>query len=442
MKLVVIGTGYVGTVTAVILSNKSDFEVVGIDKDEDKVRRLNSGDPIISEPFLEEYLKCELDKKKIRFSTNYEEIADAQIVMTCVGTPSRPDGNVNLEYIFNTAEIFAQYSKSPRALFVIKSTVPPGTARYVQELINGKLDNRTVVSNPEFLKEGSAVSDFLTGKRIIIGAPHGGSDYVYEMMEELYKNFLTIIPIWMTNESAELAKYACNTFLAMKITYANFIAHTSELVGADSQDVLKVMKKDPRIGELFLEPGMGFGGSCFPKDVWGLQYITESPLLKEVLEYNEESMWWPIKKLEKIYSGHKEDIHDKRVAFLGLTFKPGTDDCRESPTMYAIKKFYEEFVFYPGKIYLWDSKNVIDTFQLNCEVRGIDLTNSEFTTSIKEVLENSDIIIICVDDPVLKEQHMGFAKFLNNSEHLLIDARGTLRGGFKHRSNYRCIGLK
>lgn len=444
MKIAVIGTGYVGTVTAAVFANYTSHHIIGIDTDLSKVRRLNIGEPIIREPDLEKLLQIALKNKKIEFSNDYKDLAHADIAFTCVGTPSNEDGSVNISYVCDSAEQFAKHSKIKNAIFVIKSTVPPGTAQKCSEIIKKYRDDVAVVSNPEFLKEGSAVNDFIYGHRIVIGMKDDVALYVKAKMQNIYQSLPGKI-YWMSNESAELAKYACNAFLAMKITYANFIADCCERFGADSKHVLNIMKNDQRIGGQFLDPGMGFGGSCFPKDVNGLLNITGEEMLNNMLWSNYHYTQWAIRKIMDKWP----EIEQKdyvRIGIFGVTFKPNTDDCRESPTAYLLDGTNECDVLNENTSFMiCDSNHNINNFKKECSRLRIGYDKVEFENDIEKVINNSTIIIICVDNPELRNYIPYFEKFLSVGGHI-FDARCTLSDYFDshalYSSRYHRVGKK
>ncbi|SFF58568.1 UDPglucose 6-dehydrogenase [Halobacillus alkaliphilus] len=331
-KITVAGTGYVGLVAGVCFA-EFGHHVTCVDIDEDKVNLMKSGISPIYEEGLEELMKKNYSAGRIDYTTDYKTAyKDADAIFLGVGTPEQPDGSANLTYIATVARQIAETVEN-HCLVVVKSTVPVGTNDRVEQFIQDFLVNDVVVevaSNPEFLAQGSAVHDTLHAERIIIGTESKWSE---EMLNSIYKPFN--IPIVSVNRrSAEMIKYASNDFLALKISYMNDIANLCELVGADIQDVAEGMSYDERIGAKFLNAGIGFGGSCFPKDTQALDYLAqqnsyELQTVKAAISVNKKQKTILYKKASNrliTFSGLK-------VAILGLTFKPGTDDLREAPSL-------------------------------------------------------------------------------------------------------------
>ncbi len=341
-KICIIGTGYVGLITAVGLSSFGN-NVIGVDIDEEKVRKLNKGESTLYEPGLEEYLEDNLNNKRISFTTDIEmAILQSEIIFIAVGTPSNENGEAELKYLYNVLDSIIKYSNTYK-LVVTKSTVPVGTNRKIKEyFISNKKDFLDIVSNPEFLREGKAIFDFFHPDRIIIGYEN---ENARKIMEEIYSPFLrTTVPfLWCNWETAELIKYASNGFLALKIAYINQISNLCEISGADVYLVAKGMGMDGRIGSKFLHPGPGYGGSCFPKDTRALSKIAESfgtkiSLIDAVIDANE-------KQKEHVFNRFKNklgDLKNKKIGILGLAFKAETDDIRESPAIYIIDKLKKE----------------------------------------------------------------------------------------------------
>ena len=337
MKIAVIGTGYVGLVTGTCFA-ESGNHVTCIDIDETKVQMLKSGEIPIYEPGLEEKVKRNTKARRLSFTTSYEEtIPHAKCIFIAVGTPQREDGSANLESIWKVAEALAPHL-SDDAIVIIKSTVPVGTNRKLAEQLKS-LTGRTidVASNPEFLKEGTAIDDFSKPDRVVVGVSR---PEVSAILCELYNPFLrTENPfLSMELESAEMTKYVANCMLATKISFINEMANLCERVGADINQVRRGIGHDQRIGFSFLFPGVGYGGSCFPKDVSALISVAknqdmEPTILNAVDEVNTEQ-----KKVlfEKINRYFHQDLKGKTVAIWGLAFKPKTDDIREAPSLVLI----------------------------------------------------------------------------------------------------------
>ncbi len=343
MNIAVIGTGYVGLVTGTCFSETGNY-VMCVDIDEDKVNRLSAGIITIYEPGLEVMFQRSIEKKRLEFTTDLAKAVHfADIVFLALPTPEGEDGSADLSYVLGVANQLGQLIDSYK-IIVDKSTVPVGTAELVHAAIAQHVspDLFDVVSNPEFLREGVAVDDFMKPDRVVIGT---SSDKAREMMHRLYEPFVKQgNPIYMMDErSAELTKYAANSFLATKITFMNEIANLCERVGANVDMVRLGMGSDSRIGKRFLFPGIGYGGSCFPKDVKALAHIAEQNkydfrILDSVININELQRTILFDKINRFYS---ENLKDKVIAIWGLSFKPNTDDIREAPALYVIDKLLE-----------------------------------------------------------------------------------------------------
>ncbi len=345
MKIAIIGTGYVGLVTATCLA-ESGNDVVGIDKDASKIQVLESGRLPIYEPGLLELVQRNRRESRLRFTTDLAEgIRSAQIVFLAVGTPPGQDGAADLSSIWAVADALAEHLEGPKVL-VLKSTVPVGTNRQVAERLAARTQVAVdVASNPEFLKEGAAVDDFMKPDRVVIGVRR---PQVAEVLHELYAPFLrTERPfLVMSPESAEMTKYAANAMLATKISFINEMANLCERMGADINDVRRGIGHDARIGFQFLFPGAGFGGSCFPKDVQALMYMARSldlpaELLEAVYRVNEGQKRVLFRKIQKHYGS---GLADKTLAVWGLAFKPRTDDIRDAPALALLDALLAEGV--------------------------------------------------------------------------------------------------
>jgi UDPglucose 6-dehydrogenase len=343
MKIAVVGTGYVGLVTGTCFAETGN-DVVCVDIDPVKVQKLLAGQITIYEPGLEKLFLRNLKDERLKFTTNLEEgIKDARIVFLALPTPPGEDGSADLRYIIDVSENLGKIMKEYKVI-VDKSTVPVGTAEKVHNAIaenyQGEFD---VVSNPEFLREGVAVDDFMKPDRVVVGTR---SDRAKKIMEELYNPFVRQGNpiIFMDERSAELTKYAANSFLAAKITFMNEVAQLCERLGADVDMVRRGMGSDERIGKRFLFPGIGYGGSCFPKDVQALvnssrEVNYEFRILDAVIQVNEKQKLHLIPKIKKYFGN---DIKGKHFALWGLAFKPNTDDVREAPALYIIEALLKE----------------------------------------------------------------------------------------------------
>lgn len=343
MKIAVVGTGYVGLVTGTCFSETGNT-VTCIDIDKEKVEKLQKGQITIYEPGLEQLFERNLKQKRLYFTTSLEEgIKGAQVIFLALPTPPGEDGSADLKYILKVADDLGPLL-SDYAVIVDKSTVPVGTA----ELVRSRIAARTkvdfdVVSNPEFLREGVAVDDFMKPDRVVVGT---ASPRARKVMEVLYGPLVRQGNpiIFMDERSAELTKYAANSFLATKITFMNEIANLCELLGADVDSVRKGVGTDSRIGKRFLFPGIGYGGSCFPKDVQALAKASEEAaynfrILKAVMDVNEGQKTRLIPAIRNYFKG---DLKGKVIALWGLAFKPHTDDVREAPALYNIEALLKE----------------------------------------------------------------------------------------------------
>jgi len=342
MKISVVGTGYVGLVTGTCFAETGNT-VFCVDNNAEKVRKMQAGQITIFEPGLDILFDRNINQERLKFTTNLAEgIEDAKIIFLALPTPPGADGSADLKYVLQVAEELGPLLKD-YTVIVDKSTVPVGTAELVRAKIalgaNVPFD---VVSNPEFLREGVAVEDFMKPDRVVIGT---SSERAKEVMEKLYAPYVRQgnPVIFMDERSAELTKYAANAFLATKITFMNEIANLCEKVGADVDDVRKGIGSDSRIGKRFLFAGIGYGGSCFPKDVQALsktseEYNYDFKMLNAVMDINEKQKTKLLPKLNAYFNGQLEG---KTIAIWGLAFKPNTDDIREAPALYNINALLE-----------------------------------------------------------------------------------------------------
>lgn len=340
-KIAVAGTGYVGLVAGVCFAEKGQ-NVICVDIDEEKIEKMKRGVSPIYEQDLEALMQKNNKEGRLDYTTDYKKAyKDADFIFIGVGTPERKDGSANLDYVYNVAKQIAETVEKD-CIVVVKSTVPIGTNDEIEKYIKDNLEHDVkvnIASNPEFLAQGTAVKDTLYASRIVIGTENKATE---EKMKDLYQNFN--LPIISTNRrSAEMIKYASNDFLALKISYMNDIANLCEAVGANIEDVAKGMSYDNRIGDKFLKAGCGYGGSCFPKDTKALHYLSqqggyELKTIKAAIEVNKSQKLILLKKARNNFKSFK----DVKVAVLGLTFKPGTDDLREAPSLDNISILLEE----------------------------------------------------------------------------------------------------
>ncbi len=342
MRITMIGTGYVGLVTGACFA-ESGNDVICLDIDAEKIRRLNNGEVPIYEPGLEELIRDNLQAGRLRFTTDYAEaIPPARCVFICVGTPQADDGSADLSYVEQAAQMMAPHL-APETIVVLKSTVPVGTNQRIAKLLR-ELTGRDqeVASNPEFLKEGAAVLDFTKPDRVVVGVRHKETA---DVLNELYRPFLRNENpfLAMSPESAEMTKYVANAMLATKISFINEMANLCERVGADINDVRRGIGHDRRIGFQFLFPGPGYGGSCFPKDVRALIAVAQSRdlqprILQAVDEVNNRQKEVLFNKVREHFGG---TLSGRTLAIWGLSFKPKTDDIRESPALVLIDKLLD-----------------------------------------------------------------------------------------------------
>lgn len=389
MKLAVIGTGYVGLVSGACFS-EFGFDVTCIDKDAGKIDSIRSGVMPIYEPGLEDLVARNVTAGRLHFTTELgPAVADADAVFIAVGTPTRRgDGHADLTYVFDAARELAGHL-SGYTVVVTKSTVPVGTGRKVETIIRDASPDADfdVASNPEFLREGAAIGDFMRPNRVVVGAETARAQ---DVLRALYRPlYLLETPILVTSlETSELIKYASNAFLAVKISYINQMADLCEKVGADVHDVARGMGLDQRIGNKFLHPGPGYGGSCFPKDTLALvrtaeDHGTDVGIVSEVVRYNDsrkQSM------ADRIIAAAGGDIADKTVAVLGLSFKPETDDMRDSPSLDILPALVEA----GAMVRAYDPKAME-------EARTMLPGATIFTDSAAACLEGADVAVVVTE---------------------------------------------
>lgn len=428
MKISFIGTGYVGLVSGVMMSHLG-HEVICLDVDQNKIDQLKRLESPIYEPGLTEYIEKYGNSSRLQFVYGYDNsIADSDCLFVTVGTPPKENGDADLSLIFQAVESASNHINVDNCVIVLKSTVPPGTCRQVQKHMLKKGVSIKVVSNPEFLREGNAVQDFLEPDRIVIGAD---SEYSFKVMREVYKSLINQnVPFVETDlNTSELIKYASNTFLANKIAFINEMADLCEVAGANITALSKGVGLDKRIGADFLRAGPGFGGSCFPKDILALQHFanttnSECLILNAVIEANRSRSGNMIKKISKALDG---TIKDKKIAVLGLTYKSGTDDLRSSPALDLINLLEKE----GADIIAFDPKGMVHIEQY--------CPNLTCAKSIFEAAKDSDAIIIATEWPEFAELDLAEVKKIVKQPNI-IDLRNLLQPeeatslGFKYNS--------
>ncbi len=385
LKVSVIGTGYVGLVSGTCFA-EIGHRVTCIDIDPRKIEILKDGKSPIYEPGLTDLLTRNIKAGRLLFSTGYESCEDAQVIFLAVGTPSGDDGSADLKYLRAAAESVAK-TLSDGAIVVIKSTVPVGTAKEIRDLISSHTSKKFhLVSNPEFLKEGTAVEDFMRPDRVIIG--HQSEDAA-KVMEELYAPLVRQgNPIYMmSNVSAEMSKYAANCFLATKISFINEIAKLCDLTGADVEEVRQGISSDQRIGKHFLYPGPGYGGSCFPKDVKALVYTAKEMGmdLKIVQATEDVNDAQKTRMFDKMNDHFKGDLAGKTFAFWGVAFKANTDDVREASAIYMAKALINA----GATVRIYDPV-ATDNYIKAVEEKGVDSSKITVCNEMYECLENCD----------------------------------------------------
>jgi UDPglucose 6-dehydrogenase len=397
MKITVFGIGYVGLVQAAVLAEVG-HQVVCVDTDAEKIERLKKGEIPIYEPGLDTLVAEGIAANNLVFTTDaVQGVAESEVIFIAVGTPPDEDGSADLKHVLEVARTIGSQMEAYR-IVVNKSTVPVGTAEKVRETIAAELKRRgreeiafDVVSNPEFLKEGSAVEDCTRPDRIIIGTD---SEQVEAVLNELYAPFSRKHSkmITMDIRSAEMTKYVANCMLATKISFMNEMANLAELLGVDIEKVREGIGSDPRIGYHFIYPGCGFGGSCFPKDVSALERTArqagfEPKLLQAVSDVNQRQKQVLFKKLSQEFGG-SEALAGKRIAVWGLAFKPGTDDMREAPSRELMES-------------LWEAGAIVQAFDpvASDEARRIYGSRDDFLTfdTMYEALEGVDALVICTE---------------------------------------------
>jgi UDPglucose 6-dehydrogenase len=410
MKITVVGTGFVGVVTAAVYASFG-HEVVGVDIAAEKVASLRNSIVPFYEPGLTELLRAQQEKGNLTFTTAYETaIPDSDVVVIAVGTPSKSNGDVDLQYVFASCESMAPHLKE-NAVVVVKSTVPPGTLTAVQATIAKFTDTSFhTASVPEFLKEGTAVADTLHPDRIVLGATN---EFVFSVLEELHAPLRAPI-IKVSPESAQMAKYSANAYLATRITFINQIADLCETTGADVQEVISAIGPDKRIGEHYWYPGLGYGGSCFPKDVKELAAYSRKVgfsdnLFNKINELNDERPATVLKKYEQAVGGWD----GKRVAVLGLAFKPHTNDMREAPSLRVIPTLLGAGATVIG----FDPEAVAEAGRLLEKSGKLSLTDQ-----IEEAVATADIIIALIEWPEILTFAFGELE-KSASERWFIDAR-------------------
>jgi UDPglucose 6-dehydrogenase len=431
MHITMLGSGYVGLVSGACFS-EFGFQVCCVDKNQDKIDNLKNNIMPIYEPGLESLVIKNKEAGRLTFSNNIDkEIQKADIIFIAVGTPTRRgDGHADLTYVYEAAEKIAK-NLNGYTVIVTKSTVPVGTGIEVKKIIE-KINpnaNFDIASNPEFLREGNAIEDFMRPDRVVVGIENNKAK---EIISSIYKPlFLIETPILYTDlKTAELIKYSANAFLAVKISFINQMADLCEKVGADVHDVARGMGLDKRIGSKFLHPGPGYGGSCFPKDTLALiqtakLYDTDISIVETVVQYNQKRKSDMASKIIKIFNGKTEN---KKISILGLAFKPGTDDMRDSPALDIIPKL-QEVGF---KISAFDPIAMKEAKSL--------LNNIVFSENIEDCLKDADALVILTEWNEFRGLTATKLKQLMNGN-ILIDLRNALNPENFNESEFTLIQI-
>ena len=410
MKLCMIGTGYVGLVSGTCFADIGN-EVVCVDKDEKKIKKLNQGSSPIYEPGLDELIKKNFLAKRLRFTTNLKDaINSSDIIFICVGTPTKKGSlKVDLSFVFKCTKDILRFSKKKK-IIVTKSTVPVGTGDEIEKILKKRKKNFLIISNPEFLREGEAIRDFRYPDRVVIGSNDKNG---FKIMKKLYlpsinkgTKFITT-----TRRGAELIKYASNAFLATKITFINEVANLCEKSGVNIEDVSLGMGSDNRIGSRFLRAGPAYGGSCFPKDTKGLvsaadKYKINLSVVKSVIKSNQERVNLLTQRIHKILGSN---LKNKKISFLGVTFKPNTDDMRDSTSLKMIPYLCKK----GAKVNYYDPSGEKKEFK--------KIKNCKYTKNIKSNCSGADLIVLLTEWDEFKS--LDFKKIVKNGKLIIYDLR-------------------
>lgn len=443
MRIAVAGTGYVGLVTGVALAHIG-HNVTCVDVDDKKIETMKKGISPIYEDGLEELMKS--NSERLEYTTDYKKAyQNADVIFIGVGTPERADGSANLDYVFKVCEQIAE-SLENDCVVVVKSTVPIGTNDKVEAFLREKVKKGIkvyVASNPEFLAQGTAVRDTLYASRIVVGTNHRTAERTMKKVySPLTKKPYKVPYLSMDRRSAEMVKYASNDFLALKISYINEIANFCEKVGADIQDVTRGMSYDPRIGNKFLNAGIGYGGSCFPKDTKALHWLSkevdrELKTISACIEVNKNQKIVLYNKLRNIFP----NLDGKTIAVLGLTFKPRTDDLREAPSIDNIELLLDSGVHVKAYDPI-STESFKNRIKYKLEEDGVTGT-IEYHKDIDETIKNTDAVLIMTEWPQIKEYDLTKYEELMK-EPLVLDGRNcyNLKDVEKTKVKYISIGRR
>ena len=410
MKLCMIGTGYVGLVSGTCFADIGN-QVICVDKDTNKINKLNLGKSPIYEPGLNELIKKNYQAKRLIFTTDIQKaINQSDIIFICVGTPSKKGSlEVDLSYVMSCVREILRFSKKKK-IIITKSTVPVGTGDIIQNILKKKKKLFSVISNPEFLREGEAIRDFKFPDRIVVGS---NDKKIFAIMKNLYLPLINKGAKFLvtSRRGAELIKYASNAFLATKITFINELANLCEKAGVNIEDISLGMGSDSRIGSRFLRAGPPYGGSCFPKDTKGLisaadKYKIELPVVKTVIKSNQNRIHLLIKRINKILGNN---LKNKKISILGVTFKPNTDDMRDSSSLKIIP-------------YLCKKGASVNYYDPSGEKKDFsNIKNCSFKNDIKENCKNSNLVILLTEWDEFKS--IDFKKIIKNKRIKVFDLR-------------------
>jgi UDPglucose 6-dehydrogenase len=427
MNVTVIGTGFVGVVTAAVLSSFKN-KVIGLDIDEKKVKSLGEGKVPFFEPQLEDLLKESLASGDLIFTTNYEKaVSESDVIMVAVGTPSAPDGTADLTYVRAACEALAPHLKKG-AIVCIKSTVPPGTLDMLDKRIRPLAKNEYVLASvPEFLREGSAVADTLKPDRVVIGClDEAGKAVLAQLHAPFHAPILFVSP-----ESAQMGKYSGNAYLATRITFINQIADLCEENGADIQEVIQIIGHDKRIGSHYWYPGLGYGGSCFPKDVKELAAYSRTVghgnnLFNKIHELNDSRVYSKLDQFAQYLGGWS----GKKVAVLGLSFKPHTDDLREAPSTRVIPHLLHA----GAKVTAFDPMAVPAAERFFGEQKGLS-----FGKDLEATIKGVDVVMVLVEWPEFTAYD--FTAIQAPSDRWFIDARNQFSRPSLETAGWQYLGI-
>lgn len=427
MKIAAIGTGFVGVVTSAVLAHLGN-DVIGLDIDEGKIAKLKQGIVPFYEPGLSELLVSTQKNSKLSFTTDYKTaISEAEIILIMVGTPSSPDGSADLKYIYAVSESIAPFIKSD-AVVVVKSTVPPGTNKKVRTIIEDRTKvSFSVASVPEFLKEGTAVEDTLHPDRIVLGVE---DDHARDILTKLHTPLTTNILV-MNPESAQMTKYAANNYLATRITFINQIADLCEHNGADIEEVIRGIGSDRRIGSHYWYPGLGYGGSCFPKDVREIAAYAQA--VGEVdnlfIKVDALNTARAVRKLQK-YSDAIEGFGGKTVAVLGLSFKKNTNDTREAPALSVIPWLLDQ----GAQVHASDPQAIND-------IKPLLPDSVVYTETAQGAAKGADVILLLVEWDDYVGLDLSQLKGSMQDNPVLIDTRNQYAAAAVEQAGFKYLGI-